>query len=105
LLGVCFCNLNFFSLFVFVLFSFDIFGFVCISIEKKKKSPKDKKYFNLVVYISSFFCLMHLECPLCAHASFMVFNSLCLRMFLICMSCHIVSIDFSLFFSFFFVVT
>jgi hypothetical protein len=44
--------------------------------KKKRKKEKEKKrrrqkYSNLVIFISSFFCLMLLECPICAHVSSM----------------------------------
>jgi hypothetical protein len=60
----CFVLFFFFGCFVLCYFS------LCVHFIFEK-FQKDKKYFNLVIFISSFFCLMHLECPLCAHVSSM----------------------------------
>jgi hypothetical protein len=75
----------------FVLVVVILFFFLCVHFIFEKFS-KRQKYFNLVIFISSFFCLMHLECPLCAHVSHGSY-SLCLKMFSIYMSCHIISMD------------
>jgi uncharacterized membrane protein YdjX (TVP38/TMEM64 family) len=58
-----------FFLFVCLLFYFIYFYFLCVHFIFEK-FQKDKKYSNLF-FFSSFFCLMHLECPLYAHASSM----------------------------------